>query len=158
MQPGWKDRTVQPIRRLSATRKSYPHRAAAGHRLPVHRTRLWTSTLNAEVRELIATIGRQNPHWGTERIRGELLKLGLAVSARSIRRYRRRGPARPPSQSWRRRRCGADFALGGDYGRQTAGGGLVPLLPHPGVGGPGVEASAARCDDACPGRARTPPR
>src|SRR5215470_10773355 len=57
--------------------------------------------LNPEVRELIATIGRQNPHWGTERIRGELLKLGIAVSARSIRRYRRRGPARPPSQSWR---------------------------------------------------------
>jgi putative transposase len=43
----------------------------------------------------------QNQHWGTERIRGELLKLGIAVSARSIRRYRRRGPARPPSQSWR---------------------------------------------------------
>jgi putative transposase len=38
---------------------------------------------------------------GTERIRGELLKLCIAVSARSIRRYRRRGPARPPSQSWR---------------------------------------------------------
>ncbi len=43
----------------------------------------------------------ENPHWGTERIRGELLKLGIAVSARSIRRYRRRGPARPPSQNWR---------------------------------------------------------
>ncbi len=46
-------------------------------------------------------MANQNPHWGTERIRGELLKLGVAVSARSIRRYRRRGPARPPSQSWR---------------------------------------------------------
>ncbi len=42
----------------------------------------------------------QTPHWGTERIRGELLKLGIAVSARSIRRHRRRGPSRPPSQSW----------------------------------------------------------
>jgi hypothetical protein len=52
--------------------------------------------LNSEVRELIATMRRENPHWGTERIRGELLKLGIAVSARSIRRYRRRGPARPP--------------------------------------------------------------
>src|SRR5215470_9899133 len=31
----------------------------------------------------------------------ELMKLGIAVSARSIRRYRRRGPAGPPSQSWR---------------------------------------------------------
>jgi putative transposase len=57
--------------------------------------------LNSEVRALIAVMARENPHWGTERIRGELLKLGIAVSARSIRRYRRRGPARPPRQSWR---------------------------------------------------------
>ena len=57
--------------------------------------------LKPEVRALIATMAGENPHWGTERIRGELLKLGIAVSARSIRRYRRRGPARPPSQSWR---------------------------------------------------------
>jgi hypothetical protein len=40
--------------------------------------------LNSEVRALIATMARENPHWGTERIRGELLKLGIAVSARSI--------------------------------------------------------------------------
>ena len=39
--------------------------------------------------------------WGTERIRGELLKLGIVVSNRSIRRYRWRGPRRPPSQTWR---------------------------------------------------------
>jgi transposase InsO family protein len=38
--------------------------------------------------------------WGTERIRGELLKLGIVVSNRSIRRYRWRGPARSPSQTW----------------------------------------------------------
>jgi transposase InsO family protein len=34
------------------------------------------------------------------RIRGELLKLGIVASNRSIRRYRRPGPARPPSQAW----------------------------------------------------------
>jgi hypothetical protein len=45
--------------------------------------------------------GRGCTHWGTERIRGELLKFGIAVSARSIRRHTRRGPSRPPSQSWR---------------------------------------------------------
>src|SRR5713226_8537992 len=43
----------------------------------------------------------ENPLWGSEWIRGELLKLGLVVSARSIRRYRRRQPARPPSLAWR---------------------------------------------------------
>jgi hypothetical protein len=52
------------------------------------------------VRELIAAMARDSPLWGTERIRGELLKLGLAVSNRSIRRFRGRGPARPSSQNW----------------------------------------------------------
>ena len=57
--------------------------------------------LDAEVRELIARMARENPTWGSERIRGELLKLGIAVSKRSIQRYRQRGPARPPDQTWR---------------------------------------------------------
>jgi transposase InsO family protein len=35
------------------------------------------------------------------RIRGELRKLGIAVSASSVRRYRWRRPTRPPSQTWR---------------------------------------------------------
>jgi hypothetical protein len=46
-------------------------------------------------------MSRNNRLWGTERIRGELLKLGIVVSNRSIRRYRWRGPARSPSQTWR---------------------------------------------------------
>jgi len=46
-------------------------------------------------------MSRKNRLWGTERIRGELLKLGIVVSNRSIRRYRWRGPARAPSQTWR---------------------------------------------------------
>jgi hypothetical protein len=64
-------------------------------RCPLGRPRL-----SAEVRELIATIARDNPLWGAERIRGELLKLGIAVSNRSVRRYRG-PPHRPPSQTWR---------------------------------------------------------
>jgi transposase InsO family protein len=51
--------------------------------------------------ELIVRISRENPQWGTERIRGELLKLGIAVSNRSIRRYRWRKPGPPDSQVWR---------------------------------------------------------
>jgi transposase InsO family protein len=46
-------------------------------------------------------MARDNPRWGSERIRGELLKLGLVVSKRSIQRYRRRGPTHPSSQTWR---------------------------------------------------------
>jgi transposase InsO family protein len=57
--------------------------------------------LSREVQELIATMSRENRLWGTERIRGELLKLGIVVSNRSIRRYRWRGPRRPSSQTWR---------------------------------------------------------
>jgi len=57
--------------------------------------------LSAEVRDLIVSMSRDNRLWGTERIRGELLKLGIVVSNRSIRRYRWRGPERSPSQTWR---------------------------------------------------------
>jgi transposase InsO family protein len=65
-------------------------------RCPVGRPRL-----SPEVRELIATMSRDNPLWGAERIRGELLKLGIMVSKRSIRRYRFRRPPGSSSQSWR---------------------------------------------------------
>src|SRR5262249_32678695 len=68
----------------------------------------WTSRrrpgrprLSLEIRELIARIARDNPSWGAERIRGELLKLGIAVSRASVQQSRRRGPARPPGQGWR---------------------------------------------------------
>src|SRR5207248_1118246 len=40
------------------------------------RARVGRPRLSAEVRELIATMARDNPRWGTERIRGELLKPG----------------------------------------------------------------------------------
>src|SRR5919201_1668560 len=63
--------------------------------------RMGRPRVGAEVRALIATMARDNPTWGAERIRGELLKLGIVVSKRSIQQYRRRGPAGPPSQSWR---------------------------------------------------------
>jgi putative transposase len=57
--------------------------------------------LTLEIRELICTMSRDNRLWGTERIRGELLKLGIVVSKRSIRRYRWRKPTPGASPTWR---------------------------------------------------------
>ena len=65
------------------------------------RRRTGRPRLSAEVRELIARMARENPSWGAERIRGELLELGIAVSRGSVQRHRGRGPARPPTQGWR---------------------------------------------------------
>ncbi|HEY2946881.1 MAG TPA: integrase core domain-containing protein [Micromonosporaceae bacterium] len=69
------------------------------------RARIGRPRVSPEVRNLIATMARDNPLWGAERIRGELLKLGIAVGKASVRRYRRRGPAGPPGQGWRTFLC-----------------------------------------------------
>ena len=52
-----------------------------------------------EVRQLILRMAVENQRWGAVRIVGELRKLGLRVSARTVRRYLRRVRRRPPSQS-----------------------------------------------------------
>ena len=57
--------------------------------------------LSLEVQQLIARISRENPRWGSERIRGESLRLGIIVSNRTVWRYRWRAPEQPPSQTWR---------------------------------------------------------
>jgi putative transposase len=52
--------------------------------------------LDIEIQELILQTARNNPRWGGVRVRGELLKLGHAVSATAIRNLLRRhriGPA-----------------------------------------------------------------
>src|SRR6266545_176026 len=40
--------------------------------------------LDPSIRHLILRLGRENPRWGYLRIRGELLKLGIDVSAKTI--------------------------------------------------------------------------
>ncbi|MEP7285792.1 MAG: integrase core domain-containing protein [Chloroflexota bacterium] len=58
--------------------------------------------LTAEVVALIKRMAQENPLWGSERIRGELLKLNLHVAKRTIQKYihQVRSP-RPSTQNWR---------------------------------------------------------
>ncbi len=57
--------------------------------------------LAAETVALIRRMARENRLWGAERIQGELGKLGIRVSKRTIQKYLRGArPPRPPGQSW----------------------------------------------------------
>lgn len=57
--------------------------------------------LSQETIDIIQMMATDNP-WGAERIRGELLKLGIKVSKRTIQKYMRRvrTPTAPSGQTW----------------------------------------------------------
>jgi transposase len=74
--------------------------------------------ISKDVRELILRMGRENPRWGCIRIRGELAKFGIRVSATKIRMLLRAnglGPApRREGPTWStflRSQAGAILAL-----------------------------------------------
>src|SRR5215475_12122501 len=56
----------------------------------------------AELQDLIVEMANHNPTWGEERIANELLlKIGIQISPRTVRRYMPKDPKRPvPSQRW----------------------------------------------------------
>ena len=56
--------------------------------------------MTAETIDLIKRMARNNRLWGAERIRGELLKLGIAASKRSIQKWIRQVRPRPQGQGW----------------------------------------------------------
>ena len=80
-------------RRLVARRWTYAHR------------RPGRPPLAGATRELILRLARENPHWGYQRIAGELKHLGLAASATTIRKVLCRAGVPPAPQrarqSWR---------------------------------------------------------
>ena len=60
------------------------------------------SKLDREIVKLIMDMAKENRTWGAERIRGELLKLGVVVAKRTIQKYMRmaRKGTSPGGQAW----------------------------------------------------------
>jgi transposase InsO family protein len=56
--------------------------------------------LAAETIALVRTMATANRIWGAERIRGELLKLGIRVGKRTVQKYLRAAPRAPGGQRW----------------------------------------------------------
>ena len=56
--------------------------------------------ISDEMRVLIRRLAEENPDWGAPRIHGELVKLGFAVSERTVARYLRRIRRRDPGKRW----------------------------------------------------------
>ena len=67
------------------------------------KSRMGRPTIPEELKVLIRQMTRENPLWGEERIANELLlKLGIRVSPRTVRKYMPKSPARGPrgDQRW----------------------------------------------------------
>ncbi len=57
--------------------------------------------ISQEIRNLIYKMAMANPLWGAPRIHGELLKLGIKISERTVSSLIPRHPRKPSSQTWR---------------------------------------------------------
>jgi len=85
----WRSFLVRPEtllrwhRRLVAKKWTRPHRPPG------------RPTIDPEVRALVLRLARENPRWGYQRIRGELMGLGVRISASSIATLLRRASLRP---------------------------------------------------------------
>jgi len=92
--PAWREATllVQPATILrwhrAGFRAFWRRRSRPSGRPPTSRAAL--------IREMAA----RNPRWGAERIRGELLKLGVRVCKRTVQRYIRGSRPRGDGQGW----------------------------------------------------------
>src|SRR5262249_10577606 len=85
-----------------------PETVGAWHRQGFRLYWTWISTkkrsgrpsVSPEVKGLIKRMAEANPFWGASRIHGELLKLGIRISERTVSPLMPRD-RKPPSQTWK---------------------------------------------------------
>lgn len=95
-----------PVEEVVGDRPTANRRTLASDGIPALLALAIATSLGShpEGRELVGLIRRMwqaNPTWGSPRIRAELTKLGLRVSAATVRKYRPKGERGPSSQTWR---------------------------------------------------------
>jgi putative transposase len=98
--PNWKQvlQIIQPDTLLSWHREGIRLIWKLKSRMPMQTQ---PQRLAPETIVLIQRMARENPVWGAERIRGELLKLNIKVAKRTIQKYMQAVRSKPPSaQSW----------------------------------------------------------
>ena len=97
--PGWRDALliVQPDTVVRWQKKAFK----AYWRRKSERGKRGRPPLNPEIRAIVLQMANANPLWGAPKIHGELLKLGIVVSERTVSGLLRRNKRKPPSQTWR---------------------------------------------------------
>ena len=80
---GWK-RLAEIASVAKASTISGWHRLMIAGKLGVKRTGPGRPPIEAEVEQTVIRLAQENPTWGQMRIRGEMLKLGIALAARTI--------------------------------------------------------------------------
>src|SRR6266566_5129012 len=127
------------------------HRQFVRRRAPRPQGKPGRPPLARETAALVLRLGRENPRWGYKRIRGELKKLGIEVSATTIASLLRRaglGPApRRIGPSW------AQFLRAEAYGLLARGGSLdeedqTSFTHRLEIEPPDSEQAAPGCDEA----------
>ena len=112
--------------------------------------------LDPSIKHLILRLGRENPRWGYLRIRGELLKLGIDVSATSIATVLRRGGLGPAPRrigpTWRQFLRAQAYGLLSSESRSDEPDALDHLAggPHREAPSPGSDHSANDLDAPTP--------